>query len=260
MYALLYDDPAFSRSTRNPEGAALKVLQSSDQNKAARAELKRRGLSHLNFDSWLMDRLYKKGYVTGLKVGERTKSWDVLQTVTYIEEHLSKDAMILDIGAYSSEILLILHRLRYQNLIGIDLNRDIRLMPYSGAIRYQVANFLASPFDDQTFDAITAISVIEHGFNGPVLFAEMSRLLRPGGSFLASFDYWPQKVHTGDMPLYGMEWRIFSREEIDSLIAEALRYGFEVVGDIDYGETQKPPIHNAGRRYTFAWLALRKHI
>ena len=80
----------------------------------------------------------------------------------------------------------------------------------------------------------------------------------PSGSFLASFDYWPEKVQTDDMPLYGMEWRIFSREEIDSLIAEARRHGFEVVGDIDYGETWRPAIHNAGRRYTFAWIALRK--
>ena len=250
--------PHLRTSPETRKEQQLKVLQSPDQNRAARAELKRRGLSHLNFDSWLMDRLYKKGYVTGLKIGERTKSWDVLQTVRYIESHASKNATILDIGAYSSEILLILHRLKYQNLIGIDLNPDIRLMPYSDAIRYQVANFLASPFADRTFDIITAVSVIEHGFNGPVLFAEMSRLLRPGGSFLASFDYWPQKVQTDDMPLYGMEWRIFSREEIDSLIEEARRHGFEVVGDIDYGETWKPAIHNAGRRYTFAWIALRK--
>ncbi|MBE0604106.1 MAG: class I SAM-dependent methyltransferase, partial [Deltaproteobacteria bacterium] len=159
--------------------------------------------------------------------------------------------------AYASEILPALHRLGYSSLTGIDLNRGLLKMPYSGAIRYEIGDFLQAPFGDGSFGAVTAISVIEHGFDAPRLLAEIARLLRPGGYFIASFDYWPEKIDTAGMKIFGMDWTIFSRAEILAFLSDAKDHGLEPVGEIalDAGDRV---IRWGGKRYTFGWLALRK--
>ena len=163
----------------------------------------------------------------------------------------------MDIGAYSSEILPVLHRMKYSNLTGVDLNPRIKEMPFANTIRYEVADFMATPFSDASFGAITAISVIEHGFQSERLLREISRLLRPGGYFLASFDYWPEKVDTTGMDIFGMDWRIFSKAEVFDFIDEAQAYGLFPCCEIDL-EAGEKVIHWGGKDYTFAWLALRK--
>ena len=147
--------------------------------------------------------------------------------------------------------------MKYTNLTGVDLNPRIKKMPFAGPIRYEVADFMATPFSDVSFGAITAISVIEHGFNSDRLLREISRLLRPGGYFIASFDYWPEKIDTTGTKIFGMDWTIFSREEVLDLVSRAKGYGLEPVGDIalDAGDRV---IHWGGKEYTFGWMTLRK--
>ncbi|MEK7692393.1 MAG: class I SAM-dependent methyltransferase, partial [Bdellovibrionota bacterium] len=184
-------------------------------------------------------------------------NWDVLKTVQFIEKTIAKDSAVLDIGAYASEILCVLHRLGYSNLTGVDLNPKIQRMPYADSVRYVVSDFMHTPFDDASFEAVTSISVIEHGFDGKALLSEMGRLLRPGGYFMASFDYWPEKIDTTGVPFFGMDWKIFSRREVLEFVEEARKYGFSPCGKIDLVAEERP-LECKGRQYTFAWLALRK--
>lgn len=197
------------------------------------------------------------GLINGVELGDYIKSWDVLQTTRFIQGTLPFDAPILDIGAYASEIPCVLYRLGYRNLAGVDLNPDINRMPYADFIRYEISDFMATPFSDGSFAAITATSVIEHGFECNRLLQEISRLLRPGGHFCASVDYWPEKLDTSGIRIFGMDWTIFSREEISALIKQAGQYGFSCHGPIDTNPTQ-PVIKGGGKEYTFAWLALTK--
>jgi SAM-dependent methyltransferase len=199
----------------------------------------------------------KLGLTRKVKVGDHVKSWDVLKTLNFIEENIPKDAPILDIGAYASEIPLILHRLNYTDLTGVDLNPKINDMPHAERIQYVVSDFTQTSFEDESYRVITAISVIEHGFNSHKLLAEISRLLCNGGCFIASFDYWPDKINTSDTPIFGMDWRIFSRGEVLNFIDEAGNYGLTPHGAIDL-KAQDRTVHHAGRDYTFAWLALIK--
>jgi SAM-dependent methyltransferase len=197
------------------------------------------------------------GLIRSVKVGDEIKSWDVLKTAQFIEKNLSRSAAILDIGAYASEILCILHRRGYSNLTGIDLNPDINHMPYAQKIRYVASDFMHTAFENESFEAITSTSVIEHGFNAPALLAEMSRLLRPGGYFIASFDYWPEKIDTSDTPFFGMDWKIFSKQEVLFFIDEARAYNLAPCGNINLAAEERP-VECAERKYTFAWLALQK--
>ena len=195
--------------------------------------------------------------VRGIECGDTLKSWDVLRTAEFLEARVPKEAAVLDIGAYASEIPPILHRVGYRRVCGLDLNPDVVKMPFHATIDYRVGDFTHAPYPDGTFSAITAISVIEHGFDAPALLSEISRLLAPGGYFVASFDYWPDKIATDGITMFDMSWTIFSQPEIEQLLAQAAAYGLSACGPLQ-AQATSALISCAGKSYTFAWLALRK--
>ncbi len=231
------------------------VLKTKSQISDARLVLIKRGLSCT--DSKLKHFVRKRGFTRTLEVGDELKSWDALKTAQFIENNVHEGLPILDIGTYASEILCILYRMGYTNLTGVDLNPNINRMPFANKIRYIVSDFMHTPFEDSSFAAITSISVIEHGFNSLALLSEMSRLLRPGGYFIASFDYWPEKIDTTGVPFFGMDWIIFSKQDIADFIKQAEGYGLVPVGELRY-DAQEAPIEGGGKKYTFGWLVLRK--
>lgn len=233
----------------------LEVLQSPQQIMEGRRTLQRRGLSFLTpkWQNWLSH--YR--LVSGIRVGDELKSWDVLKTVEFIERHVAKDAAVLDIGAYASEVPPALCRMGYQRVSALDLNPDLAKMPLADRIDYRIGNFLEAPFAAGSFTAITAISVIEHGFNSEQLVAEMSRLLNSGGYFIASFDYWPEKISTDGQDIFGMSWTIFSQTEIENFIATAGSKDLKPFGPMNFSAADKP-ISCFDRDYTFAWMVLQK--
>lgn len=233
----------------------VEVLKRKQQVSSARAEMKRRGI---DCASPFADRALRKlGLLRGVSVGDRNKSWDVLKTVRFVEEHIRRDSPVLDIGAHACELLPILRRIGYSDLTGVDLDSGIRDMPHAKAIRYIASDFLAVPCGDNSFDCVTAISVIEHGFDAQRLLAEMSRIVRPDGFFIASVDYWPEKIDTEGIRVYGMDWMIFSRDELRSFLEQAGRAGLHPVGALDF-EAGERVVSWMGRRYAFAWMALKK--
>ena len=236
----------------------LHVLQDWAQITKARQELVNRGVSQLDrTPSLLRSLLTSLGLGHGMAVGDMVKSWDVLATVDFLVEHVKKDQPVLDIGCYASEVLIALHALGYSHLAGVDLNPHLSRMPYQDSIRYEVADFRHTPFEDASFQAITSISVIEHGFDGPALLKEMSRLLKVGGYLITSFDYWPAKIDTTGTTFFGMEWRIFSREEVIQFVADAASHGLKPVGELTF-DSKDSPIATAGKQYTFGWLVLQR--
>jgi SAM-dependent methyltransferase len=213
----------------------------------------------LSFTSPWWKRLATKiGISKAVDVGDEVKSWDILKTVHFIERNVLQSDPILDVGAFACELLCILHNLRYLNLVGIDLNPDIKKMPYADAVRYEISNFMHTQFQSESFQVISAISVIEHGFESGQLLAEVSRLLRPGGYFVASFDYWPDKLDTSAVSFFGMDWTIFSEQDVRRFLDEARSYSLAPSGNIDLASVERP-IKCAQKEYTFAWLVLQKN-
>lgn len=233
----------------------MEVLQDKLQISKARQELANKGASLV--DSPLRSLMRKLGLVRGVAMGDLVKSWDVLSTINFLEGHVQKNEPILDIGCYASEVIVALHKLGYSNLTGADLNPNLQKMPYQDSIRYEISDFMHTKFEDASFRAITSISVIEHGFDGPSLLKEMSRLLKPSGYFIASFDYWPEKIDTTGTKFFGMDWKIFSKDEIANFVTEAADYGLFPVGEMVYGGKDKP-IDCGGKQYTFGWMAFTK--
>ena len=217
---------------------SIEVLKSKAEIQLARRELQRRRLSFTS--PWWKKLARKTSISSAIDVGDELKSWDVLKTVHFIERNISKSDPILDMGAFACEILCIMHNLGYSNLAGIDLNPDVKKMPYADAVRYHVANFMHTQFESESFRVISAISVIEHGFNSSQLLAEISRLLRPGGYFIASFDYWPDKLDTSGISFFGMDWTIFSEQEVRRFLDEAKSYNLAPLGGIDLAGCGNP--------------------
>jgi SAM-dependent methyltransferase len=234
---------------------SMEVLKDRSQIRAARSELKRLGISQVPS---LLDRVTARLSASGrLVIGDDIKSWDVLQTIEFVKRRVAPTDAILDIGCYASEILPALYAGGYRNLSGVDLNPRIDRMPYADSIRYRVSDFMRTSFADGSFKAITAISVIEHGFDRDRLLAEMARLLAPGGHFVASFDYWPEKIDTTGVKFFDLDWRIFSRREVEELIAAAAKWGLHSSGAMDTAAGDRC-VKTGGKEYTFAWLVLEK--
>jgi SAM-dependent methyltransferase len=234
---------------------SVEVLKSKPEIQKARREL---DLRKLSFTSPWWKRLARKVWTSKtFDVGDELKSWDVLKTVHFIENNVPQSAPILDMGAFASELPCILYQLNYSSVVGVDLNPNIKNMPHADSVRYEVADFMRTPFENESFDAITAVSVIEHGFNSRSLLQELSRLLRPRGYFIASFDYWPEKIDTAGISIFGMDWRIFSAQEINAFLQEAAAYNLTPRGQIDLTASDKA-ISCGDKDYTFAWLVLQK--
>lgn len=236
---------------------ALEVLLDKSQISKAREEMEARGLSVT--ESALAHFLRKLRISRKPKIGDKVKSWDVLSAVNFISHNVNSSEPVLDIGCYASEILYALSGAGFNNLSGVDLNPNLEKMPTLGKIKFVNENFLNTTFEDKVFKAITAISVIEHGFKGKELLGEISRLLKPGGFFWASFDYWPQKINTDKIKFFGMDWKIFSQEEIAAFIDEAQSYDLFPYGELKFDAKEKT-INCAGQEYTFAALILQKKI
>jgi SAM-dependent methyltransferase len=186
------------------------------------------------------------------------KSWDVLRTIEAIASSVEQEGPVLDIGSVASAVLPCLHALGYRNLTGIDLDERVRSMFYAGEIEYGVEDLTRTTRPDGSFAAITAVSVIEHGAADEPLLAEIARLLRPGGIFVFSTDYWPEKIDTDGKLLFGLPWRIFSAEEVETLLERAARYGLAPRSDprSHIREVDERAVRFGGRSYTFLYGAL----
>ena len=228
------------------------VLRSLEQVEAAERELDERGLVRR---PGALGRLRRDRFRS-----DPLKSWDVLRTLDAVLESVPREAPVLDIGSFASAIPPALAAAGYTQVAGIDLDPQVRRMPEADRVEYVVGDLMETGWPDGHFAAVTAISVIEHGFEADRLLPEVARLLVPGGLFLFSTDYWPKKIDTSNTPLFGMTWTIFSAPEIDELVDRARTHGLAPASDPgpelrDLGE---PPIEFEGRRYTFLHGALAR--
>jgi SAM-dependent methyltransferase len=184
------------------------------------------------------------------------KTWDVQRALDAFTARLDPSEAILDVGCFACDVLPALKRLGYSNLFGIDLNPAVLRMPDADVINYAVGDLLATPWPDGHFAGISAISVIEHGVPDDELCREVSRLLRPGGIFVFTTDYWPQKIPTTER-MFDLDWRIFDATEIEALAEVAQRHNLHPVSDPAgiIRATDSPAIHFAGKDYTFLYGA-----
>lgn len=108
-----------------------------------------------------------------------------------ITRYIGNAARVLDAGCGSTQMLN-----GRPQVVGIDpQRRKLRYMRAPGR-RLVNASTFALPFTDGAFDVVVSSQVIEHLPEDPVIFAELVRCVRPGGTLvLGTVDYggwqWP---------------------------------------------------------------------
>lgn len=213
------------------------VLQDQDESQRALAQVKTLGL-HPHKDT--------------------PKNWDSLAALDVVLKTTPKETPVLDAGAeLYSRILHWLFLYGYRNLHGINL--VFRSPIRRGTIVYDYGDITKTRFADETFGAITCLSVVEHGVNLEAYYREMARIIRKGGVLVTSTDYWDSPVDTLGKTAYGVPIHIFSERELADAIRLARNCGFEPVGPLrpaTKARVVRWPEHDL--TYTFAVFTLRK--
>jgi SAM-dependent methyltransferase len=157
---------------------------------------------------------------------------------------LKPGAWVLDLGCGEGRHVHGLHVLGGINVVGLDrdgpsLNKareGLDMLPAATATTAFVeGDAYRTPFADAAFDAVVCSEVLEHLEDYHAALAEIARVLKPGGVFVATVPRaWPERIcwalasgpgGYGDQP--GGHIRIFDERELTADIAKG---GFNKMG------------------------------
>ncbi len=211
--------------------------------------------------------LQKRGF--GLH-GDPVKNWDLVQ-IDEILEGYDRDIRVLDMGCGGTacSVLKFLYKKGLNNCYGIDLSisledrlTQIWLMIINKTMRPPFkllrGDLTKTQFANNSFDFVICLSVIEHAVNVESFLKEAGRLLRFRGTLFVSTDYWEPKMLKNDSSRsLGLDWNIFSKKEIQTLINTAKKYNLRVESE-NVPSTKDRVIHWNRKDYTAISLTFVK--
>ncbi|MBO0728707.1 MAG: glycosyltransferase [Acidimicrobiaceae bacterium] len=189
---------------------------------------------------------------------DAAKNWDALGAVSVILNELGTATRVLDAGAARySPILPWLSLYGVEGLVGnnLEFTRTIR----HGRARFEPGDITRLAHGEGSFDAVTCMSVIEHGVPLEGFVTEMQRVLRPGGLLVISTDYNQEPVDTTGKYVYGAPVKIFDPDGIRQLVSLADSHDFDLVGPLRLEHEERPVFwKRTGLRFTFIRLTFRR--
>lgn len=189
---------------------------------------------------------------------DRPKNWDALGAVSTVLSHVGTDARVVDAGAARySPILPWLRLYGVRELVGNNL--EFTKATHHGPVRFEPGDITDTHYRDGYFDAVTCMSVIEHGVPLEGFLAESARILRPGGLLVVSTDYDKNPPDTTGKTAYGTPVRIFGPDAIHEFVETAARHGLNLLGELRLDNAEHV-VHwkRTGLDYTFIRLSFTK--
>jgi SAM-dependent methyltransferase len=153
---------------------------------------------------------------------------------------VDRDARVLDAGsARYSVVLPWLQLYGLRNLVGINLEFGPEVR--RGAVRFRYGDVTATDFPAETLDAVTCLSVIEHGVAVEAFVDEVARILRLGGVLCVStgYDQRPPDT-TGLVGGSGVPVNIFGPDDIRELVSQAGSVGLRLQGELNLDHAERP--------------------
>lgn len=189
---------------------------------------------------------------------DKPKNWDALGAVATVLDRVGDTAAVLDAGsARYSSVLPWLRLYGLTDLVGnnLEFGDDVR----RDGVVFRYGDITGTDFPDGRFDAVTCMSVVEHGVPLEPFLAESARILRPGGVLVVSTDYDQAPPDTSGVTMYGQPVHIFSPGEIRDLVDVAARHGLDLLGDLALDHSERP-VHweRTGLDYTFIRLSFTR--
>ncbi len=153
----------------------------------------------------------------------------VEQILPIAEEHFANARRVLDLGTGEGQLARLARACGATQAVGVDrsVNQIDEAERRDGDVAYARADATALPFPSQSFDAVSACLVLEHIDDVMPVFAEVSRVLVPGGRFLIFVNHpllqTPGSGWIDDHILEEQYWRIgpyltvdVTQEEVDT--------------------------------------------
>jgi ubiquinone/menaquinone biosynthesis C-methylase UbiE len=109
-------------------------------------------------------------------------NWDDLLFRQRVLKAIEPGMDVLDIGAGAGIVEAMNFRGLARRVCGVDLDPRVESNPFLDEGR--VADASGIPYPDSSFDAVFADNVMEHLDEAKTVFAEIARVLKPGGTLL----------------------------------------------------------------------------
>jgi SAM-dependent methyltransferase len=148
------------------------------------------------------------------------RNWDDALFREHILRRLSSQAVCLDYGAGRGNVAQMNFKGLCARVAGTDLEPGVLGNPYldDARVLHLATNHI--PYDDASFDVVFADNVMEHVQDPARVFAEIARVLKPGGAFLAKTPnrrhYMPTIARLTPTAFHRFYNRLRGRESIDT--------------------------------------------
>jgi len=182
------------------------------------------------------------------------KNWDSLAALHAILSSTTASAIVLDAGGEKySQILPWLYLYGYRNLTCINLS--FAGPARWGPISFEPGDITRTRFANASFDAVTCLSVIEHGVDVGAFLAETRRILKPGGILALSMDYYPEPIDTRQGRAFGAPLHIFDEREATSILETAAVLGLRPTSPVQLACSEKA-VHWEQVNLDFSYLTM----
>jgi SAM-dependent methyltransferase len=145
-------------------------------------------------------------------------NWDDSLFRKQISEVLRNEDHLLDLGAGAGIVAQMNFRGQAARVCGIDPDARVCFNPYLDEGKVAVGEDI--PYEDAAFDVVIADNVLEHLERPQQVFREVTRVLKPGGFFLAKtpnkHHYMPLIARLTPLRFHQFVNRMRGRENVDT--------------------------------------------